>query len=140
MGQLLALSVRGLEGRVVDIAADRGKVRVIDFWATWCEQCKEALPALEGLARELGPRGLSVYGIAIDEDRRQVQAFLEKRPLSFPVLWDKGAVEASRFFVNCMPMTLIVDRGGLIRYQHQGWEEDSAAKERREVEALLSES
>ena len=124
---------------MVDIGAEAGKVRVVDFWATWCEPCKDAMPALDAMARELGPRGLTVYGISIDEDRAQILEFLTKTPVSFPILWDKGAVQVSRFDVSYMPVTLVVDRKGTIRHVHQGWDSDRSRRERLEVEALLAE-
>jgi cytochrome c biogenesis protein CcmG, thiol:disulfide interchange protein DsbE len=138
-GKSLVLAAPDLDGRVVDVGADSGKVRVVDFWATWCEPCKEAMPVLDAMARELGPRGLTVYGISIDEDRAQVLEFLQKTPVSFPVLWDKGAVQVSRFDVSYMPVTLLVDRKGIIRHVHQGWDEERSRRERAEVEALLAE-
>ena len=140
MGRPLTFAAPGLDGRLVDVGAERGRVRIVDFWATWCEPCRDALPALDGLSRELGPRGLSVYGVSIDEDREHIARFLAQHPVTFPVLWDKDAVLVGRFDVTTMPATLIVDRAGTIRYVHQGWEPGYAELERREVEALLAES
>ncbi len=138
-GRPLVLAAPDLDGRLVDVGAETGKVRVVDFWATWCEPCKDALPALDAMARELGSRGLAVYGVSIDEDRAQILEFLQKTPVGFPVLWDKGAVQVSRFDVSYMPVTLLVDRKGTIRHVHQGWDEGRSRRERREVEALLAE-
>jgi cytochrome c biogenesis protein CcmG, thiol:disulfide interchange protein DsbE len=139
VGQQVELTAPDLEGRTVDVAAERGRVRVVDFWATWCEPCREALPLLDDVARELGPRGLSVYGVTIDEDLSQVRDFLEQAPVSFPILWDQGAVRMERYDVKLMPVTLIVDRRGVIRHVHQGWNDERASKEREEIEALLRE-
>jgi len=139
VGRTLTLAAPDLGGRQVDVAAERGRVRIVDFWATWCEPCREALPALDALARELGPRGLSVYAVSIDEDRDQIARFLSKNPVAFPVLWDKGAVLVAGFDVTTMPATLVVDRAGIIRHVHQGWDQGRIDLERREVEALLAE-
>ncbi len=138
-GTPLVLSAPDLDGRQVDVGAETGRVRVVDFWATWCVPCKDALPVLDAMARELGSRGLSVYGVSIDEDRSQILRFLQKTPVSFRVLWDKGAVQVSRFDVTYMPVTLVVDRRGIIRHVYQGWDEGRVLRERREVEALLAE-
>ncbi|OFX19807.1 MAG: hypothetical protein A2V77_03150 [Anaeromyxobacter sp. RBG_16_69_14] len=139
-GKPLVLSAPDLNGREVDVGAEMGKVRVVDFWATWCEPCKEAMPELDAMARELGPRGLNVYGVSIDEDRAQILQYLKKAPVSFPVLWDKGAVQVSRFDVVYMPVTLLVDRRGIVRYVHQGWDAGRSQRQRAEVEALLAEA
>ncbi len=139
VGKPLALSAPDLHGLLVDVGGDQGRVRVVDFWATWCEPCKDALPALDALSRELGPRGLSVYGISIDEDRAQIVDYLAKLPVGFPMLWDKGGERVQRFDVVYMPVTLVVDRRGIVRHVHQGWTAGRAAVERQEVEALLAE-
>jgi cytochrome c biogenesis protein CcmG, thiol:disulfide interchange protein DsbE len=139
VGRTLTFAAPDLVGRRVDVGAERGRVRVIDFWATWCEPCREALPALDGLARDLGPRGLSVYGVSIDEDREQIARFLAQHPVAFAVLWDKGAALAGRFDVTAMPATLVVDRAGIIRHVHQGWDARRLESDRREIEALLAE-
>jgi len=138
--QMLELSAPDLDGHVVDVAADRGRVRVVDFWATWCEPCRASLPALDALARELGPRGLSVYAVSFDEDRTQIPPFLEEVPVAVPLLWDRGGDKlAARFDIQRLTTTLIVDRRGVIRFVHEGWTEAQARQERRELEQLLAE-
>lgn len=141
IGQPVELSAPDLEGRTVDVAADAGVVRVIDFWATWCEPCREQLPALERLRRELGPRGLSVYAVSFDEDPAQIARFLETTPVGFPVLWDRGGEAwAARYHLSRLPTTLLVDRGGIVRAVHEGYDRDIATEERRQVERLIQEA
>ena len=139
VGRVLSLSAPDLAGGEIDVGAQRGHVRIVDFWATWCEPCKEALPALDALARDLAPRGLAVYAVSIDADRAQLARFLAERPIAVTVLWDEGAVRVSGFHVKYMPITLLVDRAGVIRHVHQGWEPAQAELQRRQVEALLAE-
>ena len=140
IGQPIQLSAADVAGGQVDVAADRGRVRVVDFWATWCEPCREELPALDRLRRELGPRGLEVYAVSFDEDRSQIPLFLEQTPVSLPILWDQGGDRyAAAYDVDRLPTTLVVDRRGIIRFVHAGFEESTAAEQRREVEALLDE-
>lgn len=139
IGTRLALTAPDLDGRDVDLGALSGRVRVIDFWATWCEPCKEAMPVLDAIARDLGPRGVSVYGISIDDEVAQIASYLRARPVSFPVLWDKDSVRLNRLGVTFMPVTLIVDRRGVIRHVHQGWDASRAQLERDQVTALLAE-
>jgi cytochrome c biogenesis protein CcmG, thiol:disulfide interchange protein DsbE len=140
VGRRLELAAPDLTGRTVDVAADAGRVRVVDFWATWCEPCRESLPILDALARELGPRGLSVYTVSFDEDEAQIGPFLKSLPIALPVLFDRGGDRLQDpFSVSRLPTTLIVDRKGLIRYVHEGWTPDRARQQRREVEQLLAE-
>ncbi len=137
VGEPFALTAPDLEGREVDVAAARGKVRVVEFWATWCEPCKDAMPALDQMARELGPRGLEVYGVSVDEDRTKVLDYLRARPVGFRILWDKGAVRLTRLGVTLMPVTFLVDRSGVVRHVYQGWDATRARRERKEIEDLL---
>jgi len=140
IGQPIRLAAPDLAGVEVDVAADRGRVRIVDFWATWCEPCREELPALDRLREELGPRGLEVYAVSFDEDRSQIPLFLEKTPVRFRILWDRGGDRyAAAHDVNRLPTTLVVDRRGIIRFVHEGFEESTSAEQRREVEMLLAE-
>ncbi len=132
-----APDLRGEEYRVADRA---GQVRIVAFWATWCEPCREQFPVLELLARAHQAEGLTVYAVAVDEDQAQVAAFLERTPLPFKVLWDKGgARHAERLGIERLPTTLLVDRTGRIRFVHQGYRSRDAEQLDREVRALLSE-
>lgn len=140
VGSRLELAAPDLSGREVDVAAERGRVRVVDFWASWCEPCREAMPFLDALARDLGPRGLSVYAVSFDDDREQIAAFLRETPVGFPVLWDRGGDRWSgRWQVARLPTTFVVDRKGVIRSVHDGWSATRASETRREVEKLLAE-
>jgi thiol-disulfide isomerase/thioredoxin len=138
LGRPADLTGHDLAGRQVRIADDVGRVRVVDFWATWCEPCREQLPVLERLHCELGPRGLSVYGVATDEERRDVEAFLVHTPVSFPVLLDPaGEALARPLAIDRLPTTLLVDRKGIVREVHLGYESaDAAWLEARVVELL----
>ena len=140
LGKALDLSAPDLQGREVDLGQERGKVTVVDFWATWCEPCRDALPALDALWHELAPRGLAVYGVSFDEELVPIGPFLREVRVRFPILWDRGGERlAARFDIARLPTTLVVDRRGVIRYVHEGWTEATAREERREVEELLGE-
>ena len=141
VGRPVQLAAPDLQGRVVDVAAEAGTVRVVDFWATWCEPCRQQFPALERLRRELGPRGLTVYAVSFDEDPAQIPRFLEATPVGFRVLWDRGGARwADRYDLQRLPTTLVVDRSGIIRFVHEGFDEAAGREERLEVEALIAES
>ncbi len=119
--EIAALEVSG--DREVRLTDGGAKVRVVDFWATWCDPCREQLPFLDRLSSELGPEGLAVTGVSFDEDRAAVQRFLEHTPVSFQILWDKGGgALAERLEITRLPTTLVLDRRGVVRDVHLGFD------------------
>jgi len=141
VGKPVALAAPDLQGREVAVDQARGQVRVVDFWATWCDPCREQLPALDRLAAAHGAEGLAVFGISMDEDRAQVEAWLAEHPVSFRILWDQGGSRhAERLDVQRLPTTLVLDRAGLVRFVHQGFTPRHAEVLEREVRQLLSEA
>lgn len=142
VGSPLSLELPDLEGRPADIgAAAAGQVLIVDFWASWCDPCREALPAIDGIYARHKERGLVVAGVSVDADLRKVAPFLLGTKVSFPIYWDQGAAFSEEaFHVARIPMLLIVDRRGTIRHVHEGYTgEDEAAKIEEEVLALLAE-
>jgi thiol-disulfide isomerase/thioredoxin len=141
LGERFELVAPDLAGREHDIGAEQGKVRVVEFWASWCEPCRDAMPHLAELVADLGARGLSVYAVSFDEDRDQVSAFLERMAGAPPVLWDKGGDRwSARYEVTRLPTTVLVDRKGVVRAVQAGWTPAKARETRREVERLLGEA
>ena len=141
VGKTLVLEAPRLNGAVVQLAPGSGKVRVLDFWASWCQPCRASLPHLDGLAREFGGAGVEVFGVAVADDEAEVESFLAEVPVAFPILWDQGGVRstAAKLPVVRLPTTLIVDRRGVIRFVHEGWTERVAREQRDQVRALLRE-
>lgn len=134
---LVAADLSGREVRPGDAA---GRVRVVDFWASWCEPCREQLPLLDRLAREHAAEGLVVYGISFDDGRPPLEDFLEAVPVSFPILWDRGGeVLGERLDVRRLPTTWVVDRSGVVRSVHVGFDAAEGEKLVREVRLLLAE-
>jgi thiol-disulfide isomerase/thioredoxin len=108
------LELPDLGGRPVRLRDFRGRVVLLNFWATWCAPCREEMPALETLARELGPRGLTVVGVNFRESKREVEAFAKEYGLSFPVLLDAEGRVSERYQVFALPVTAFVDRRGML--------------------------
>jgi thiol-disulfide isomerase/thioredoxin len=111
---------------------------LVDFWASWCEPCREQLPLLERLSREHAD--LSVYAISFDDDRAPLDAFLAKVPVSFPILWDRaGDGLGDRLAIRRLPTTWVIDRAGVVRWVHVGFDAAEGARLAGEVSRLLAE-
>jgi len=104
-----------LDGKAVDLASYRGKVVVLNFWATWCPPCVAEMPSLERLHRTLGPEGLAVVTISTDEDEAALRAFVKEHALTLPVLRDPGGRgPASAYHTTGYPETFVLDRSGAL--------------------------
>jgi thiol-disulfide isomerase/thioredoxin len=110
-----ALAGTAVDGAALDLAALRGRVVLVDIWATWCEPCRRELPELEALHGTYKDAGLTVIGVNIDEERAVLDAFLRDQvKLSFPVLHDPAQKVADRWAPPKMPTLYLVDRDGTI--------------------------
>lgn len=117
----------------------RGKVVLLDVWATWCEPCKDSLPLFQEMLKQYGERGFAVYTVSVDEDVRMVQPFLDEAKLTLPVLLDPNATVEQSLGVNKVPTTYLIDRQGKLRYVHEGFSDEHLGKTQVEIEELLAE-
>ena len=117
----------------------RGKVVIVDFWASWCVPCRDALPFYDVLYKEHGAAGLDVVAVSVDETRDLAQRFLESVPVSYAVVWDASHALASRYALKTMPTTFVLDRSGVVRAVHDGFHDASREELRRLVAGLLAE-
>ena len=127
------------KGDVLRLADLRGRVVLVDFWASWCPPCKTSFPALDAIYREYHEQGLEVVAVNVDERRRDAEAFLAGRPHALTVVFDPKGTSAQAFAVKGMPSSFLIDRGGVIRFAHTGYSGSSDAAYRRELRQLLSE-
>jgi peroxiredoxin len=135
--RLPEIGLTDLSGNRVDLGSLKGKVVVVDFWATWCAPCKQELPILEKLWQKDRAKGLVVVGVSVDQEAANVGAFVKQLKLSFPVVHDKAHAVADRVKPPRMPSSYIVDRNGVVRHVHGGFRADDAGKIESEVNALL---
>lgn len=134
-----AIRAQGADGAMVDLAAFRGKVVLVDFWASWCVPCKASFPAIDSLYREYQPRGLDVLAINVDERRSDADRFLGDHPHRLTVLFDAKGASPAAFGVKGMPSSFLIDKAGVIRFTHMGYSGNIDAIYRREILELLAE-
>jgi thiol-disulfide isomerase/thioredoxin len=110
-------------GHDVSAAQFKGKVVLLDFWATWCAPCKKEMPGYETLYRRYKDRGVAVVGIAADSDPRLVSGFGKTLGITYPLL--VNGMDVQRYGVEGLPTTILVDRAGIIQEKVVGFEYSS---------------
>jgi thiol-disulfide isomerase/thioredoxin len=114
---LLAVALPDLQGREQALGQWKGKVLIVNFWATWCAPCREEMPAFVRIQADLGPKGVQFVGIAVDQADKVAQ-FAAELALNYPALiGGYGAMELSKALGNrlmALPFTLVIDRSGTV--------------------------
>ncbi|HLJ14450.1 MAG TPA: TlpA disulfide reductase family protein [Bryobacteraceae bacterium] len=104
-------TLKDLSGQPWNLKEQRGKVVVLNFWATWCPPCRKEMPDLESLYQQFKSQGLVILAIS-DEDAAKVKPFLAERRISYPVLLDPGRMVNELFQIQGIPKTFVYDRSG----------------------------
>jgi len=118
------------------LEAYAGKVLIVDFWATWCEPCKQSFPAYQKLVSELGG-DLVIVGISQDDDAKGIPAFVSETGAKFPVVWDDGKSVAKAYDPPTMPTAFVIDKSGIVRFVHVGYHAGDEATLEEEVRSLM---
>jgi thiol-disulfide isomerase/thioredoxin len=124
-----------LDHREIRLSAYRGKVVVLNFWATWCEPCIAEVPRFAEWQRKYGPRGLRIVGVSMDDDEAPVRTAVRKYGLNYPVVMGDEKLGELYGGVLGLPMTLLIDANGRIRFEHEGAADLDLIE--REMQALL---
>jgi thiol-disulfide isomerase/thioredoxin len=112
-----------LEGKIPSL---KGKVVVVDFWATWCPSCRQSFPAFERLVQHFGSDKLVVVAVSVDESAADLKRYLAAHPVSFSTVRDARHSFAAAVEPAGMPTTLVLDRKGIVRLVHVGFHADSS--------------
>jgi thiol-disulfide isomerase/thioredoxin len=132
-----ALELPDLRGRQHRLADYRGKVVLVNFWATWCVPCRDEMPSIERLRSALEGRPFAVLAVNLAEPEDRIQKFLDAVPLGFPVLLDRDARATRAWQARALPTTYIVAPDGTVRYRHLGELDWSKPEVRRFVTGLM---
>ena len=136
-GPTPALRLQDLDGTIHALEDYRGKVVLVNFWATWCEPCREEMPSIERLRASLAGRPFAVLAVNLAEPESRVRGYLNQVRLAFPVLLDYDRTASRAWKARYLPATFIVDPEGRVRYAYFGeldWSRDSV---RNAIAALL---
>ncbi|MDQ3035528.1 MAG: TlpA family protein disulfide reductase [Myxococcota bacterium] len=132
------IGMRDLQGNQVTMASLRGRVVVVDFWASWCEPCADSMPVYQRLYDTYRERGLTIVGVSQDQRVDNARQFATRHHLGFPVVFDEGHAVANRYRPPRMPTSYVIDRGGIVRHVHAGFRAGDAAQLESQIQALLA--
>lgn len=122
------VAIHDLSGKPFSLASLRGKVVVLDFWASWCAPCRKSFPFLNSLQDRHAGEGLQVVGLTLEEDDEGVRKFLEAVPARFTIVRDPSERAGEEFGVVAMPTTILIDRDGRIAARFEGGDESVHGK------------
>lgn len=126
-----------LEGKLPESL--KGKVLLVDFFASWCAPCKASFPALNEIHAKYGDKGFAIVGVSVDEKRADLEVFLKKYPAQFAVVRDAAQKLVAAVAVETMPTSFLVDATGRVRFVHSGYHGDETKKQYvAEIEQLLN--
>src|SRR5258708_26919176 len=114
-------ALRGLDGRNLRLSEFRGQVVLVNFWARSDGDSRQQMPALDRINIAYQRAGLVVLGVSVDEDLRRARDFAAAMSVSYPILFDTGTEIGKDYFLQKMPMTILVDRSGMMRYSAVGF-------------------
>ena len=130
-GKLPAFKLADADGRELATADWRGKTVVVNFWATWCEPCREEMPSLDWLRKRLAGKPFEVVAVNVGEAPERVARFTRDTPVSFPILYDRDSSTAKRWQVRGYPTSYVIGPDGRIRYYFVGeldWSHDEIVR------------
>ncbi|MEK8032194.1 redoxin family protein [Ideonella sp. DXS29W] len=132
-------TLKTLEGPNLRLQEQRGKVVLLNFWATWCGPCREEMPQLNKLFEKYRPLGFTLLGVNIDEDPRNAANVATQLGVKFPVLLDTDKRISKLYQLSTMPSTVMIDRDGRVRYVNRGYKSGTELEYDQQIRALLKE-
>ena len=123
--------------KVINLASSKGKLRYLDFWASWCAPCRLSLPAILELEYELGADRLEVIAVNVDENPKDAQRFLNRFAPKHNVVMDPKGEVAALYELPGMPTSFVIDQEGSVSLRHSGFKPGDMTSIRRRIHQLL---
>ncbi|HJV61079.1 MAG TPA: TlpA disulfide reductase family protein [Albitalea sp.] len=132
-------TLRSMDGPNLRLQEQRGRVVLVNFWATWCGPCRQEMPHMNRLYEKYRASGFVLLGINVDEDPRNAAGVAAKLGLKFPVLLDTDKKVSKLYQLATMPSTVLIDRDGRVRYVHRGYVDGVENDYEKQIRDLLKE-
>ena len=114
-------TLHAMDGPNLRLKEQRGRVVMVNFWATWCGPCRQEMPQLNRLYEKYKSSGFVLLGVNVDDDTKKAAEVAGKLGVTFPVLLDTDKSVSKLYDLSTMPSTVIIDRDGKVRYVHRGY-------------------
>jgi thiol-disulfide isomerase/thioredoxin len=130
-----------IKGDTVNLQSFTGKVVILDFWASWCKPCKEEMPYFIDLYERNKDNGLVIIAVNLDENKDKLTGFIDKldKEIQFFIVHDKDSKIAGEYKIETMPTSFVLDKKGIIRYKHEGFENSYKEQFENEIKKLSAE-
>jgi peroxiredoxin len=133
-----AFTVRDVDGKPVSLSDFKGKVVLLNFWATWCPPCAREMPSMEKLYQAYSAKGFAIVGVSVDVGAsRSVKEFAQKLKVTFPILHDRDSIVSRHYSVPGVPTSYLIDRRGRIVYRVLGEYDWFGSEAQKAVTGLL---
>jgi peroxiredoxin len=132
-------ALKSSTGENLRLSEFRGDVVMVNFWATWCGPCRQEMPLLDELYSRYGRVGFSLLGVNIDDNSSKAMDMVSELGVTFPVLFDSRKEVSKLYQVEAMPVTVIIDREGTVRFVHHGYKPGYEEKYLDQIRTLLRE-
>lgn len=139
LSALLLLPALAMAAEGFDLAAYRGKVVYLDFWASWCSPCLQSFPWMKQVQERHGRDGLVIVAVNVDHDRQAADAFVKKTAPNFKLVYDSENKLFDSYRLLGMPTAILFDRSGKERSRHVGWRAEDRASYEAAIQSLLRE-
>ena len=126
-------------GKPLSLTDLKGRIVLVNFWASWCGPCRKEMPLLEQLNRQYRTKGVTLVGVNVEPDSAAATDWLKATPVSFPILFDVDSKVSKLYQVEGMPNTVILDRKGNVRYIHRGYSAGAENEYLDQIRALIRE-
>lgn len=138
-GEAPNFTLKSLKGENIKLSEHRGEVIMLSFWATWCDKCKDGMPALNDIYLKYRDKGFTLLSINTDKEMNKVTKWLRGMQIAFPILIDDMHDVSKKYEVEDMPSTYILDRDGHLRYVHNGFPDGYQDEFQKQVRELMEE-
>ena len=132
-------ALKSSSGQNLRLSEFRGDVVMVNFWATWCGPCRQEMPLLDELYARYGRVGFSLLGVNIDDNQSKAMDMITELGVDFPVLFDSRKEVSKLYDVDAMPVTVLIDREGTVRFVHQGYKPGYEEMYLDQIRSLLRE-